>query len=121
MASAHTVLVVDDIDDARELFGYVLRSSGFDVIEAASGVDAVRQAAANVPSVILMDVFMPGVDGITAARQIKDDPRLQHIPIVAWTARPSAVDNHPSLFAAVVPKPGTPDAVVDAIRALLPS
>jgi CheY-like chemotaxis protein len=117
----HTVLVVDDIDDARELFGYVLRWSGFQVIEAANGSDAVRQAAAHVPSVILMDLFMPGVDGVSAARQIKDDPRLRHIPIIAWTARPSVVDNHPALFAAVVAKPGTPDAILGVIRSLLPA
>ena len=118
---AHTVLVVDDIDDARELFGYVLRWSGFQVVEAASGAEAVQQACAHVPSVILMDLFMPGVDGVTAARQIKEDPRLRHIPIIAWTARPTAVENHPSLFAAVVGKPATPDAILGTIRSLLPA
>lgn len=118
--AAHTVLVVDDVDDARELFGYVLRWSGFQVIEAASGADAVEQAGTHVPSVILMDLFMPGIDGIAAARQIKDDPRLQHIPIIAWTARPSAAESAPSLFAGVVGKPGTPESVLGAIRAVLP-
>ena len=118
---SHVVLVVDDIDDARELFGYVLRWSGFQVIEASNGEEAVQQAVAHRPSVILMDLFMPGVDGVTAARQIKDDPTLSHIPIIAWTARPTVVENHPSLFAAVVGKPGTPDAIVGTIRSLLPA
>ena len=116
---APTVLVVDDVDDARELFGYVLRWSGFEVIEAASGTEAIQQASAHVPSVILMDIFMPGVDGVTAARQIKEDPRLRHIPIIAWTARPSAAEGEEALFAAVIGKPGTPEAILGTIRSVL--
>ena len=116
---SQTVLVVDDVDDARELFGYVLRFSGFEVIEAASGSEAVQQASAHVPSVILMDIFMPGVDGVTAARQIKEDPRLRHIPIIAWTARPSAAEGEESLFAAVIGKPGTPETILGTIRSVL--
>ena len=119
--ASHRVLVVDDVDDARELFGFVLRWSGYEVIEAANGAEAVTQAEAHVPSVILMDLFMPGVDGISAARQIKDKPQLRHIPIIAWTARPSPLKDHPSLFAAIVGKPGKPEDVLTTIKSLLPA
>jgi len=115
------ILMVDDSPQNLLALEAILHGPDRNLVSAGSGDDALRYLLDNEVAVILMDVFMPGVDGISAARQIKGDPRLQHIPILAWTARPSAVENHPALFAAVVPKPGTPDAVVGAIRALLPA
>ena len=81
-----TILLVEDFDDARELYSTCLRSSGYDVIEAATGVDAVALARSALPHLILMDLLLPGMDGWQATAELKSDPRLKHVPIVALTA-----------------------------------
>src|SRR3954462_11223144 len=60
------VLVVDDCDDVRLMWRRILSSAGYDVIEAQDGGEGIRQAEINEPDVILMDLWMPGIDGITA-------------------------------------------------------
>ena len=81
-----TILLVEDFDDARELYSTCLRSSGYDVIEAATGNDAVALARSASPHLILMDLLLPGMDGWQATAELKKDPRLKHVPIVALTA-----------------------------------
>ncbi len=80
------ILLVEDFDDARELYSTCLRSSGYDVIEAATGTDAVALARSASPHLILMDLLLPGMDGWQATAELKSDPRLKHVPIVALTA-----------------------------------
>jgi CheY-like chemotaxis protein len=80
------ILLVEDFDDARELYSTCLRSSGYDVIEAATGTDAVALARSASPDLILMDLLLPGMDGWQATAELKSDPRLKHVPIVALTA-----------------------------------
>jgi CheY-like chemotaxis protein len=81
-----TILLVEDFDDARELYSTCLRSCGYDVIEAATGSDAVALARSALPHLILMDLLLPGMDGWQATAELKSDPRLRHVPIVALTA-----------------------------------
>jgi len=80
------ILLVEDYDDARELYSACLRSSGYHVIEAATGNDAVALARSAMPNLILMDLLLPGMDGWQATAELKSDPRLKHVPIVALTA-----------------------------------
>ena len=80
------ILLVEDFDDARELYSTCLRSSGYDVIEAATGTDAIALARSASPDLILMDLLLPGMDGWQATAELKSDPRLKHVPIVALTA-----------------------------------
>ncbi len=81
------ILVVDGKEDSRVLVGKVLRLRGYEVIEAATGEDAVNMAQIEFPDLILMDVRMPGeIDGLEATRRIKAMPQLAHIPIPAMTA-----------------------------------
>jgi CheY-like chemotaxis protein len=81
-----TILLVEDFDDARELYSTCLRSCGYHVIEAATGSDAVALARSALPHLILMDLLLPGMDGWQATAELKSDPRLKHVPIVALTA-----------------------------------
>jgi len=81
-----TILLVEDFDDARELYSTCLRASGYDVIEAATGADAVALARSASPDLILMDMLLPGIDGWQATAELKKDPALKHVPIVALTA-----------------------------------
>ena len=80
------ILLVEDFEDARELYSMCLRSSGYEVIEAATGTEAVALARSASPDLILMDLLLPGLDGWQATAELKRDPLVKHVPIVALTA-----------------------------------
>jgi CheY-like chemotaxis protein len=79
------VLVVDDYADAREMYAEYLQYSGFDVIEAVNGIEALERAADSAPDIILMDLSLPVMDGWEATRRLKADKKTAAIPIVALT------------------------------------
>ena len=80
------VLIVDDFTDTRRLAKIVLEKSGYEVIEAADGYEAVKRAVKDRPDVILMDIAMPVMDGIQATQAIRKHFDLSEVPIVAITA-----------------------------------
>ena len=80
------ILVVEDSDDNREILRYVLRASGYGVLEAANGEQAVRICRERHPDLILMDLSMPVLDGYGAAQQIREIKSLDGIPIIAVSA-----------------------------------
>jgi CheY-like chemotaxis protein len=82
---APLVLVVDDYEDAREMYAESLRVSGYRVALARDGREAVAETDALLPDLVLMDLSLPGLDGWEATRQIKANPRTRHIPVVALT------------------------------------
>ena len=85
-----SVLIVDDDRDARAIYGMYLRAVGCTVFTAVNGAQAVEQAMARVPTVIVMDLAMPTMDGWEAAERLKHSAVTRHIPIVALTAQPGA-------------------------------
>jgi CheY-like chemotaxis protein len=89
-----TVLSIEDQPDIRRLIRMTLEFKGLDVIEACEGEEGVRLARERLPDLILMDVMMPGMDGLTAARILAEDPKVAHIPIVILSAlgRTSDID-----------------------------
>lgn len=115
---AARVLIVDDYDDTREMLHMILADAGFAVVSAASGSEAVALAKTCVPHAVLMDLFMPDMDGVEATRQIKADPRLRDVPVVAYTARPATAESEGGLFAAVCVKPCSPATLLATVRAL---
>ena len=80
------VLVVEDYDDTREFMKFLLQDYGFEVDEAANGFEAIEAVNRQVPDLILMDISMPGMDGLTAARKIREQKSLSNTPIIAITA-----------------------------------
>jgi CheY-like chemotaxis protein len=80
------VLCVDDDHDQRLLLSFLLERRGIDVRTAYDGAEGVEIAQEWLPDLILMDLMMPGMDGFTAAKQLRADPRTSHIPILALTA-----------------------------------
>lgn len=116
------VLVVEDYQDAREMYAAYLQFSGFDVAEAANGVEAVEKATALLPDIVLMDLALPRMDGWEATRRLKADARTRHIPVVALTGHALAGHADGAREAgcdAFVTKPCLPDALVAEIRRLL--
>ena len=81
-----TILVVEDQEDNRQILRDLLASSGFLMIEAHDGQQALAVARSQRPDLILMDIQLPLVDGYEATRSIKRDPELKHIPIIAVTS-----------------------------------
>ena len=80
------VLIVDDNAKNMRLARDVLLAAGFRTMEAGCGADGVALAAEHLPDVILMDIRLPDMDGMEAARQLKDQPQTAGIPIVALTS-----------------------------------
>lgn len=87
--SHHTVLVVEDNDMNMQLVEYLLEEGGYAIVKASSGEEALaitRNDAKPAPDLILMDIHLPGMDGLSVVRQMKTDSRTQQIPILALTA-----------------------------------
>lgn len=94
MASQHSgrLLVVEDDAELRFILAVHLRATGFEVLEAGDGAAGARLAQEKQPDLILMDIGLPVMDGITVTRMLKEDPRTAAIPIVMLTARSSTQD-----------------------------
>lgn len=80
------VLIVDDNERNRKLARDVLVAAGFQILEAASAADGIRAAVEHRPHVILMDLRLPDMNGVDAARAITQDERTAEIPVVAMSA-----------------------------------
>jgi two-component system cell cycle response regulator DivK len=116
------ILVVDDYEDAREMYAEYLRFCGFRVAEARNGNEALEQAFALMPDLILMDLSLPGMDGWEATRQLKGDERTRHIPVVALTGHALAGASEGAKRAgcdSFVTKPCLPDDLVVEVRRML--
>ena len=85
------VMVVEDDPTDRKLIIAVLQIGGYRVSEKSSAEDALEAIIAEQPDLVLLDLKLPGMDGLTLARQLKRDPRTRDIPIVAVTAADRAV------------------------------
>lgn len=80
------VLVVEDYEDTREFMKFLLQDYGFDVSEATNGFEAIEAVSKQVPDLILMDISMPGMDGLTATKKIREHQTAKATPIIAITA-----------------------------------
>jgi two-component system cell cycle response regulator DivK len=81
------ILVVEDCDDSRTILVSILkRFCGYETIEAANGAEAIEKAVSEKPDLILMDLDLPDISGMEAAKAVKENPSTAHIPIVAQTA-----------------------------------
>ncbi len=83
----YKILLVDDEEDILEFLGYNLKKEGYKVYKAVNGLEAVEKAKIKYPDLILMDMMMPDMDGITAVKEIRKIPELQDTLIVFLTAR----------------------------------
>jgi len=116
------ILIVEDQPELRHLYATQLSLSGFDVIEAGNGADAIIETTDRTPDVVLMDLSLPVVDGWEATRRLKSDLRTAHIPVVALTAHDGAGELERATQAGCdwfVPKPCPPDALIVEIRRVM--
>ena len=116
------VLVVEDYQDAREMYAAYLSFSGYRVAEATNGIEAIEKTIDLLPDIILMDLALPRMDGWEATRRLKLDERTRHIPIVALTGHALAGHAEGARQAgcdSFVTKPCLPDALVAEIQRML--
>jgi two-component system cell cycle response regulator DivK len=116
------ILVVEDHEDNRRILRDLLTSAGFEFIEAETGLDGVKMAKLHQPDLILMDLQLPGIDGYEAARQIRSEPTLSSVAIIAVTSYALSGDEQRALAAgcnAYVSKPYSPRQLLAKIRELL--
>jgi two-component system cell cycle response regulator DivK len=116
------ILAIDDQEDNRRILHDLLTAVGYEVLEAADGEDAVAQAEAHVPDLILMDIQLPGIDGYEATRRIKANPALARIPVIAVTSYALTGDEDKAMEAgcdAYIAKPYSPRALLAKVREFL--
>ena len=121
-ANRPRVLLVDDYPDAREMYAEYLEYSGFEVVEAGNGAEALQRAIDTSPDIILMDVDLPVINGWEAIRRLRADPRTSGIPILLLTCstREDLAERAEEAGCdAVVSKPRRPSDLVNDVRKVL--
>ena len=116
------ILVVEDEDDLRELLRFNLAREGYQVLSVGTGEDAVRTARAQEPDLVLLDLMLPGMDGLEVCKLLKGDPRTKHVPVVMLTAKGEEADIVTGLEVGAddyITKPFSPKVVVARIRTAL--
>jgi two-component system cell cycle response regulator DivK len=117
------ILVIEDQEDNRRIMRDLLTSAGYEIIEAETAGEGVAAAKTHRPGLVLMDIQLPDFDGYEATRQIKSDPSLCQIPVIAVTSYALSGDEVKAFDAgcdAYVTKPFSPRALLKKIREFLP-
>jgi CheY-like chemotaxis protein len=115
-----TILLIEDNPQNRYLITFLLEANGYDVVSAADGPTGLRMAVSAPPSVILLDIQLPTMDGYAVARALRGTPEGQRIPIVAVTSYAMPGDRERCLAAGCdgyIEKPIDPDTFVEQIEA----
>lgn len=114
------VLLVDDEQDLLDLFGVILSRLPCELLKAAGGEEALNILATETPSLIVLDIAMPGVTGLDVLRAVRSNPRFDKTRIVVLTAVPIMLDRADTqLVDAILTKPITMLALDQAVRAAL--
>ena len=117
-----TILIVEDNEKNIKLARDVLQAKGYATLEAVTGEEGVRMAKESKPDLVLMDIQLPGIDGIEALRQIRAEPALAAIPVVAFTASVTPADRsqiQAAGFDGFLPKPINLKEFLETVKALL--
>jgi CheY-like chemotaxis protein len=117
-----TILLAEDHEDNRFALLTVLEREGYQTLGAANGSEAVDLAREHLPDLVLMDLAMPVMDGRTAMRQLRDDPRTARIPIIVLTAMALSVDRDRLVaegFDELLTKPCMPPHLLQEVRRII--
>ena len=118
----HVILVVEDNERNLKLLRDVLEYAGYDVRVARTAEDGITLAVSEPPDLVLMDLQLPGIDGMEALRRLRESPRTADIPVVAVTAQAMKRDRERALdagFNGYVEKPISVRAFPDQVRSFL--
>jgi CheY-like chemotaxis protein len=118
----HRVLLVEDDDDTRALYGFILASAGYKVKAVKNGLEALAELQEHRPDVIVTDLVMPVVDGLQLIRIVKNRAELANIPVIAVTAHGQNLQERARSAKAdkVIEKPADYRSVCDIITSVWP-
>lgn len=116
------ILIADDRPSSRELLRLVLERAGYEVMEAADGEQALDRARTGNPDLILLDLQMPGLDGYGVLAALRNEPRFEHLPVLALTASAMRGDREKIMeagFTDYLAKPAGPELLRETVARLL--
>lgn len=116
------ILVVDDEEDILELLKYNLNREGYKVVSASSGEKCLQKAASEKPDLIVLDLMLPGIDGLEVTKILKSDSKTLHIPIIMLTAKGEEADIVAGLELGAddyITKPFSPRILIARVRAVI--
>ncbi|MGC8828006.1 MAG: response regulator transcription factor [Anaerolineae bacterium] len=117
------ILCIEDEPEMIDLIRLILERRGYKVLGAVGGEEGMKALEGQVPDLILLDLMMPDMDGWEVFRQVRANPRLQHIPVVVVTAKAQSIDKVLGLHIAKVDdyitKPFGPQELVEAVERVL--
>ncbi len=122
MTDEQLILIADDEDDVRELVRMNLARAGYQTVEASDGLAALRQARSHRPNLIVLDVMMPGRDGLRVCEELRQDEFLQKVPVIMLTARGMPADRIAGLEKGAddyIAKPFSPKELILRVQAIL--
>lgn len=120
--SRENILVVEDEDDIQELIRYNLEKEGHKVVCAGTGEMALRKVKAKLPDLVILDLMLPDIDGLSVCKELRGDPRTKTLPILMLTAKSEEVDVVTGLEVGAddyITKPFSPRVLLARIRAVL--
>jgi DNA-binding response OmpR family regulator len=118
------VLVADDDEGLRQLYRLILQREGFEVIEAANGEQTLARAVDSAPTIILLDIMMPGMNGFEVCQRLKNDRRTDAVPVILVSAMEDVAKLNETLKAGAdvcLKKPIGPHELVERMKSLLSS
>ncbi len=121
-ATTKTILVVDDEEDVLELVKYNLEKNGYRVTTASTGEEAINKARSILPNLVLLDLMLPGIDGLEVCKQLKSNPKTEHVPVIMLTAKGEESDVVVGLEVGAddyITKPFSPKVLIARIRRIL--
>lgn len=116
------ILIVDDEEDVLELIRYNLDKNGYKIVTATSGEEAITEARSKTPDLIILDLMLPGIDGLEVCRKLKSDVKTERIPIIMLTAKGEESDIVTGLELGAddyVTKPFSPKVLIARLRRIL--
>lgn len=122
MSDVRRILVIEDEVSIQELLCYSLERAGFEVIAVATAEQGLAEIRSELPSIVLLDLMLPGMSGVALAKQLRSDPRTRDLPLIMVTARAEESDRVGGLDIGAddyVTKPFSPRELVSRIRAVL--
>ena len=121
-AASKKILIVEDEQDILDLVQLYLKKEGYRTYTASTGLEGLRQAKAEQPDLVVLDLMLTEMDGLEVCKQIRADPRLSRTPIIMLTAKAEEADTVIGLELGAddyVTKPFSPKALVARVKALL--
>lgn len=116
------LLLVDDYQDALEMWAFFLRSSGYEVVTARTGLEAIEQVQNSQPDLLLLDLQLPELSGVDVARRLRASKDTAHIPLIAVTGFSQSREHDEARragFDAVIVKPCEPSALLAEVERVL--